>query len=61
MAVIVKLRLPDNLLATFNRLHPAYGEKSRVMKELLASYLQSRSVGREEQQAVHDAIKTRKV
>lgn len=35
----LKLRISEELYARFKRLHPAYGEESRVFRELLEAYV----------------------
>lgn len=35
----LKLRLDDELYERFKRLHPNYGEESRVFRELIESYV----------------------
>lgn len=35
----LKLRISDDLYERFKRLHPAYGEESRVFRELLEAYV----------------------
>ncbi len=35
----IKLRITDELAEAFEHLHPSYGEKSRVFRELLEAYV----------------------
>ena len=37
----LKLRLEDGLANRLAQLHPAYGERSRVLRELIAAYVES--------------------
>jgi len=39
----IKLRLDDELYAEFTKLHPYYGEKSRIFRQLVEEYVQQKS------------------
>lgn len=60
MARTIKLRIPEDIYAKFKAMHPAYGEESRVMKEMLEAYV--RRNGKEEQPGMYErGVESRKV
>ena len=58
---IVKLRLPQDIYDKFKQLHPAWGEESRVMKELLEAYVRMSKRGEDQPRMYERVVESRKV
>ena len=55
--IAIKLRVDEPTATRFAALHPAYGERSRVFRELLVAYLElAGKVKRVERGAIVDAV-----